>query len=42
MLEEGSTPMTAYTTGAESVLLKNEMGGNEGKDIQRYAVDGDE
>jgi len=42
MLKEGSAPMTAYTTGAESVPLRIEMGGNEGKDIQRYAVDGDE
>jgi len=42
MLKEGSTPLTAYMAGTEAVLLRIEMGGNEGKDIQRYAVDGDE
>jgi hypothetical protein len=30
--------MTAYETGAETVLLGGEMGGDEGKDIQRDAV----
>jgi len=34
--------MTAYMTGAETVCLGMEMGGDEGKDIQRNAVDGSE
>jgi hypothetical protein len=38
MLKEGSAPMTTYKTGAETVLLGREMGGDEGKDIQRDAV----
>jgi len=31
--------MTAYATGVETVRLGIEVGGNEGKDIQRDAVD---
>jgi hypothetical protein len=38
MLKEGSAPMTAYKTGAESVLLGREMGGDEGENVQRDAV----
>ena len=40
MLEEGSAPMTAHESGAETVLLRREVGGDEGKDIQRDTVDG--
>ena len=32
--------MTAHMTGAETVRLRMEMGGDEGKDIERNAVDG--
>ena len=38
MLNEGSAPMTAYKTGAETVLLGGKMGRDEGEDIQRDAV----
>jgi hypothetical protein len=34
--------MTAHESGPETVLLGREMGGDEGKDIQRDAVDGSE
>ena len=30
--------MTTYKTGVETVLLGGEMGGDEGKDIQRDAI----
>jgi hypothetical protein len=36
-VKEGSTPVTAYKTGAETVPM-GEMGGDEGKDIHRDAV----
>ena len=39
MPEEGPAPMTAYVTGAETVRLRMEVGGDEGKDVQRDAVD---
>jgi len=39
MLKEGPAPMTAYMTGVETVRLGIEVGGDEGKDIQRNAVD---
>ena len=39
MLKEGPAPMTAYLTGFEKVLLGREVGGDEGKDVQRNAVD---
>jgi len=43
MLKEGPTPMTAYVTGIETVRrLEMEVGGDEGKDVQRNAVDADE
>ena len=42
MLKEGSAPMTAYESGAEAILRGREVGGDEGKDIQRDAVDGSE
>ena len=42
MLKEDSAPMTAHESGAETVLLRREMGGDEGKDIQRESVDGSE
>jgi hypothetical protein len=38
MLKEGSSPTTAYKTGAETVTLGRKMGGDEGEDIQRDAV----
>lgn len=38
MLEEDSAPMTTHKTGAKTVLLDGEMGGDKGKDIQRDAV----
>ena len=34
--------MTAYEGGPETVLLRREMGGNEGKDVQRNTVYGSE
>ena len=34
--------MTAYESGAETVVLGREMGGDEGEDIQREAVYGNE
>ena len=39
MLEEDSTPMTAYMTGPEEVRLGREMDEDEGKNIQRHAID---
>ena len=39
MLKEGPAPMTAYVTGVETVRLGIEVGGDEGKDVQRNAVD---
>jgi len=39
MSEEGPAPMTAHMTGAETVRLGIEVGGDEGKDVQRDAVD---
>ena len=39
MLKEGPTPMAAYVTGTETVCLGIEVGGDEGKDVQRDAVD---
>ena len=41
MLKESSVPRTAYKSGPGSVLLR-EMGRDEGKDIQRDAVYGNE
>ena len=40
MLKEGSAPMTADESGAESVLLGRQVGGDEGKNVQWDAVDG--
>ena len=40
MLKEGPAPMTADMVGSETVHLGMEVGGDEGKDIQRNAVDG--
>ena len=34
--------MTAHGNGPESVLLGRKTGRDEGKDVQREAVDGDE
>ena len=42
MLEGDPAPMTTNETEAETVVLGREMGGDEGKDIQRDAVDGNE
>ena len=39
-MKEGSAPMAADESGVESVLLGREVGGDEGKNIERYAVDG--
>jgi len=39
MLEEGPVPMAAYVTGVETIRLGIKVGGDEGKDVQRYAVD---
>ena len=38
MLEECSAPMAAHKTDVKTVLLGREMGGDEGKDVQRNAV----
>ena|SRR5258708_688415 len=40
MLKECRTPTTAHESSADTVLLRREVGGDEGKDIQRDAVDG--
>src|SRR5882762_976503 len=42
MLKEDPAPMTAHKTCAETVLLGREVGGDEGKDVQRDAVDANE
>jgi hypothetical protein len=42
MFEEGSTPVAAYEGNTESIALRSEMGGDEGKDIHWDAVDGGE
>ena len=42
MLNEGSAPMAAHESCTESITLGREMDGDEGKDIQRNAVDGGE
>jgi len=43
MLKEGPTPMTAYVTGVETVRRQGmEVDGDEGKDVQRNAVDTNE
>ena len=42
MSNEGSAPMTAYESGSETILLRREMGGDEGKDVQRNTVYGSE
>jgi len=42
MLKEGPTPMTTHMSGTETVLLGTEMGGDEGKNIQRNAIDAGE
>ena len=42
MLNEGSAPMAADESCAESITLGREMGGDEREDIQRDAVDGDQ
>jgi len=39
MSKKGPAPMTAYVTGPETVLLGEEVGGDEGKDVQRDTVD---
>ena len=40
MLKEGSAPMAADEGGEESVLLGRQVGGDEGKNVERDAVDG--
>ena len=42
MLKEGSTPVTAYESGAEPVSLGRKAGGDEGENLQWDAVDGNE
>ena len=39
MLEEGPAPMAAYVNDVETVLLGIKVGGDEGKHVQRNAVD---
>ena len=39
MLNQSPAPMTAHKTREETVLLGREVGGDEGKEIQRDAVD---
>lgn len=40
MFKEDPAPMTAHESGAETIFLKMEVGGDEGKDIQWDTVDG--
>ena len=40
MMKEAFAPMTADKSGAESVLLGREVGGDEGKNVEWDAVDG--
>ena len=42
MLKEYSAPTTAYESDPEPVRLGREMGGNQGKNLQRDAVYGNE
>ena len=42
MLKEGPAPVTAYKSGAKTVLLRREKGGDDGKDIQWDTVYGSE
>ena len=42
MLKEGSTPMATHKTDAEAVLLRREVDGDEGEDIRREMVYGNE
>ena len=42
MLEEGPAPMAAHETGAETIVMGGEMGGDERQDVQRDAVDWNE
>ena len=42
MLKEGPAPMTTYKTCTETVLLGREVGGDEGEDVQREAIDANE
>jgi len=39
MLKKGLAPMTADMAGTETVRLGMKIGGDEGKDVQRDAVD---
>ena len=39
-MKEGSAPMAADEGGEEPVLLGRQVGGDEGKNIERDAVDG--
>ena len=39
MFEEGSAPVTAHESGTKSIILGREMGGDNGKDIHRDAID---
>ena len=42
MFKERSAPMTAYESGPEPVRLGREMGGDQGKNLQRDAIYGNE
>jgi hypothetical protein len=42
MLKEDPTPMATHESGPETVPLGGEMGVDEGKDIQRNAINGSE
>jgi len=39
MLKKGPAPMAAYVTGSETIRLGMKVGGDEGKHVQRNAVD---
>ena len=42
MLKKSPAPMTTHESAEETVLLRREVNGNKGKDVQRDAVDGNE
>ena len=39
-MKEGSAPVAADESGAESVLLGRQVGGDEGKNVEWDAIDG--
>ena len=42
VLEEGFAPVTTHRSGVETILLGNKVGGDEGEDFQRDAIDANE